>query len=51
MTNVKPLTPMQKEILAVMLDIGGKECKSLRVDDVLDEVERRMANQMAGIPK
>jgi len=47
----RPLTEYEKEVLAVMLDMGaiGTE-NGVPKQKVIDEVERRMANRKAGMP-
>ena len=45
----KPLTELQIEILAVMLDMEAVAPKSVKQDDVINEALRRLANKKAGM--
>ena len=43
------LSEYQKEILAVMLDWGAVGDKKVKQEDVLNEVDRRLANKYSGM--
>lgn len=45
----KPLTELQVEILAVMLDMEAIAPKSVKQEDVINEALRRLANKKAGM--